>query len=301
MLLVLVCLLGLMSVVLASMESSFKQSYGARLLEAEIQADMRADAALDVVGDLLQHDLDEHSDSLEEPWVTPWHYGDVSFTISPCNARLNLNFVLDANRTRSAVETLVRQERRSPQSVLQLQDWLDSDRDERVFGSEGKGFAHLGRTYRQRDGDLKTVEEILLVDGWQDASPDWIRENFTVWSAQSRLNVNFASEDVFKAYLPELADDWDRFERWRTNHGGLTDISQLQKAIPTLARDVDLYTSVLPLLTLATTTFRVIIEVDAPLVYVKRRYIVSRESDVDTGGLKVYNQGALVIRPKELF
>ncbi|MGE4298411.1 MAG: general secretion pathway protein GspK [Desulfovibrionaceae bacterium] len=301
MILVLVCLLGLMGIVLASQEQAFKQSYDARLLEAEMQADTEADAALLVVDDLLRHDLTGASDAVDEPWATPWRQGDLTITITPCNARLNLNQVLGGNRTRTAVEELLHDARRPVKGVLLLQDWIDDDREERVFGSEGKGFAHIGRAYQQRDRQLQTLEEVLLVDSWEDADPEWVREHFTVWSTDNRLNVNFVPENVFKAYLPELASEWLSLEHWREREGGLKNISELQLAIPVLASNVELYTATLPLVTVKSTTFRVIIEVDAPLVYVKRRYIVSREIDAETGGLTVVNRGALTIRPKDLF
>lgn len=297
---VLVCLLAVAGLVLAGAKAAFKGVTETRMLEAEYQADLLADSLLDAAREYMLLDEKEHSDTLQEPWAQPLEGPNFRIIIEPCNARLNLGGLLTSNRTQDALEELIDRLESPDQDMAVLLDFMDMDSQERVAGSEGPLYHQTDQSTRRivltgpLNHALEAPEQLFLVPGWEKSDPDWVAQSFTLWDDPEKININFANQDVFEAFLPELAVYWSDIKAWREKNG-FTSVDQLRKAVTALENDDELYNEMIRYISVSSSFFRVTVEVIQPLVYIQRRYILSRGSN-DTKA-RVERSDTLIILP----
>jgi general secretion pathway protein K len=271
----LVCLLALSSLVILSVGKASREAVEARRLAAEYQADLMAESLLDIGRELLRLDKDTLSDTPDDPWASPYADDEFAMVIEPCNARLNLNEALYDERVLETLKRLLENTGVHPDNTEFLLDWLDTDsKEERVTGSEEGSYTKTWPKYRPRNGDMPVPDEILLVNGFSGLGRDWIEDRLTVWS-QKQINLNFVSKELFEAYLPEIAADWNRVLEWRESEGFQTK-GDLTEALPALEGDADLWKTVSDAISLRSNFFRITIEIQLPFIYERRRYIVER-------------------------
>ena len=290
--LVLTCLIALAGVVLLDEEAAFDKFHSVRLLTSEYEADGLAESGLSTALSLLAMDHSSASDTQFEPWAEPLTLGPVRISVEPCNARLDLNNLvvkIHSDRTRSAFGTLFRDKGYYPEDVDALVDWMDPDADERVLFAEGGWYEQYEMGYSPPNRELAVPEEALLVQGWGEVDPAWFEQHATLWNGSGKLNLNFVSREVFEAYLPRLAAYWGNVEEMRRREGGLARVDQL---LDILQGEEALYQEMVQFVTVKSEYFRVLIEVDLPLVYEKRRYIVK-------GNKRILRADVLEIRVKE--
>lgn len=299
--LVLVCLLALSGLVMASAELAFKESQDNIRLREEYQADLLGEAGLEIAKELLTYDAYEGYDTTAEPWAYPVKQDGVTVTIEPCNARLNVNFVAEDDRVSRALHwllwrTLLPEDRkngaefvagnfaftRSAGMRVRLQDYIDEDNDERIEGTESTEYEGGMIATQPPNRKLNLPEEVLLVRFWATIPPEWINKNLTVWSDDAQVNLNFIDEEMFKAMFGDIEDYWDEFHAYQTADG-FKNVSELRNAIPILATEDDVYTDVIRYATVSSSIFRVMVDVDTPLVHEQRRYILDREGNVVRG------------------
>jgi general secretion pathway protein K len=276
--LVLTCLIALAGVVLLDEQAAFDKFNSVRLLTSEYEADGLAESGLSVALSLLAEDDSVTSDTQFELWAEPMTLGSVRISVEPCNARLDLNSLIGrihSKRTRNAFGTLFNNKGYYPEYVDALMDWMDADADEKVLFAEGGWYEQKELEYSPPNRMLVVPEEALLVQGWGEVDPVWFEQYATLWNDSGRLNLNFVSKEVLEAYLPRLAGYWGNIEGMRRQEGGLTRVDQL---LEILQGNELLYQETVRFVTMKSEYFRVIIEVDLPLVYEKRRYIVNGES-----------------------
>jgi len=153
-------------------------------------------------------------DGLDEDWAMetppfPVDDGVIAGHIEDANRYLNLNDLLDASGKAQTDMVLVfkrlftRLEIDS-RLVDALVDWMDSDKD--TFGSGGaEESAYVNRPYHIKNARLDSVNEILLVQGFEPAMLDKLRKVVVVRPSTgiTPLNINTASADV----LLSLADN----------------------------------------------------------------------------------------------
>ncbi|MBG0775565.1 MAG: general secretion pathway protein GspK [Desulfovibrionaceae bacterium] len=272
--LVLVCLLALSSLVLGNQELAFKGAFSARLLAEEYKADLMAESALNVAVELLRRDVDNAYDTPFDRWAQPWQREGVKLRITPENERLDLNSCLSKERHEQALRKMLFGVENSRVLLMTLADWADEDEEERVPGAEGLRYARMWPQYVPRNGPLQLPEELLLVSGWR-AAAEPLLDDLTVYG-NGRVNLNFVSEKVFRALFPEIESSWTLVENWRRTKG-YKSVSEFRDSIEKLSSDDELYKELLQYVTVESPAFRVDIEVDLPLVYERRRYIVQRE------------------------
>lgn len=131
-------------------------------------------------------------------------------------------------------------------------------------------------SYLPRFDAMAVPEELNLVLGWETIPASSIRRYFTVWNPKNQINLNFASQDVIRAFLPELARHMDSILFWREQRG-FTHVSQLLSAT-TMTSDGEEYGAVLPNLTVTSHLFQVEAEARAAGCLIRKRYILSRNS-----------------------
>jgi len=272
---VLVCLLALSGFVILSSGKASREALEARRLAAEYQAALLAESLLEQARALILEDKDTLTDTLEDPWADPVIGETYAMTIEPCNARLNLNEAATDLRTQETIKRLLEKRNIDTSALDYLLDWLDADTDEeRITGSEQGAYVRKWPQYTPRNGDVTVPCEILLVQGFEDLDRQWVEGFFTVWS-EKKININFVSQELFEAYLPEIANAWTQVEQWRLDEGFRTK-SDLTEAIPQLEGDDDLWKTVSDSTSLSGNLFLVSIEVQLPFIYERRRYIIER-------------------------
>jgi len=276
--LTLVILMAVAAMVVESVRGTYESSLEARRLAAEYQADLLAESLLDAAKALLiAGDEEANADIPKEEWAEPVEARDGSYKmrITPCNSRLDLNRLADNTRLDEAVRTLLEDNGKSADAASALLDWTDADTEPSQSGAERNAYLQNNLDYKPKNGALDTVEEALLVLGWQDVDLNFLRNHFTAWSSKEP-NINFCNKNVFEAYLPEIADSWAEVRSYRKRHG-FTSKDDLKTAIPDLEDDPALWKEISDAVSLQSWYFEVVIEVRLPLVYELRRYILLRK------------------------
>jgi type II secretory pathway component PulK len=162
--------------------------------------------------------------------------------------------------------------------VAALQDYQDSDEKERLPGTEKLAYLSSGKGFGPRNGKLARPEEALLVRGWEDVSPRWLRQRFTTWGeSEPKLNINFAPVETLTALIPELAPFAGAIVAYRQG-AGFGDLSQLASVTGMSAETL---ATVNAFLTVRSSVFQVEAWGEAPGWAELRRYVVSR---ADTTG-----------------
>lgn len=274
---VLVALLALAGVVFSNAEYTWKEARDVRALAGEYQADLMAESGLELVKKMIALDADAKSDTPAELWTMSLTEQELTITITPCNAKLDLNGISDA-RVLSAVTKLLEDKGLKSDTAMVMADFVDKDNKERVSGSERRMYDETWPKYTPKNEPLETMEEISLAAGWEKIDPQWIEEHFTVWTKDTnKINLNFISKELFMAFLPELAFAWEEINTKR-NSGGFKNVSELRRVVPVLAVDDKLYTGIIRYVTVKSEYLQAVIEVKTPFVYEKRRYILQNES-----------------------
>jgi general secretion pathway protein K len=290
--LVLVCLLAMVSVVVAMLDKGLEHALEPARLAEEERAGVLAAGGLDVALGLLARDEDSYADTPLEPWAAT---GDapvidqqgLSVRILPANSRLDLNHALfgpeptplDPNTTRSrvlaAIGRLLEAADMDPQAAAALQDWIDEDANERLPGAEGFAYDARAAGYAPRNAPLPTAEELLLVEGFTAVEPEWVRERFTVFAGgEPKLNLNFAPVEVLEALLPELAPYREQIRAFLAG-AGFEHVSQLLVATH---MPEELYAELVPFLTVTSEAYEVLVEARSGDWLERRRYVVRRAS-----------------------
>jgi len=273
--LVLVCLLALTGVVLAMLDHTFHEAREPVFLSKEYQAGLMAEAGLEVAKEMLLEDEDDLSDTPRDPWAEPWVDAEhgLKIVITPCNALLDLNTLKPEeadNRAQNATRIMLNNKGLAPENLESLLDWLDADGNKRLHGAERSAYILALKEYTPRNGPLNRPEEALLVLEWETVDPAWLAERFTVWG-DSEINLNFASEELITAFLPELEDYFVPIKSFRELNG-FTSISELDDII-----GVDLRNEIDEYVTISSNYFMVVVEAKAASWVEQRRYVVKRD------------------------
>ncbi|NJB68649.1 type II secretory pathway component PulK [Desulfobaculum xiamenense] len=287
--LVLICMLALAAFVLGALDNAFRQAREPALLTKEYRTDMLAAAGLTAAIEWLGHDDVSGADTPLDDWASTWTGPGLTVRITPCNARLNLNWALMGEnatiageealaasaRVKRAIETLTNDAKLPDFAMDNLLDWMDADTTaERLHGGEKSAYSSTGKPYTPRNALLPRPEEMLLVRGFENADVRWLRDNFTVWGEKDpAININFAPASVMKAFLPELESVIPNLVAYRQRTGILSPSDLMNDDIG-LSREeflaIDQY------VTVGSGTFQVDIEAELEGWYQHMRCIVGR-------------------------
>jgi len=276
---VLVTLLALSGLVLKAAETTSVQSRDMSLLALEYRSDILARAGLRIALNLMLKDNQDETVLTQKAWTQNWQDRGLSIKITPCAARINLNGLATGGigraRLEKAVLSILMDEGLSYYELEHLLYWIGTvqippgarggNPFEEYYSRNDSGYTPPGRR-------LTRPEELLLVGGFEDLSPEWVRKWFTVWGEPVRIDINFASRETALAILPELEPYWNRIDSFRTA-SGITHPNQL---LTEIGMDLSVYNTVLPFIILESQHFEIIVEIQEGSWYEKHRYIVSR-------------------------
>lgn len=200
-----------------------------------------------------------------------------------------------ADKSRYRLEfTMQRLLARNPDNLAMVENVRDWLHNSTYAQTKMPLYALKQPSYIPRFKGFVRPEEMLLVSGWENVSPAFVRTHFTVWNSDGRLNVNFAPIEVLLAYVPELSRHMDSILFWREQRG-FTHISQLLAAT-TLASDGEEYRAALECLTVLSSTFQVDVEAKASGCLIRKRYILERNPLRPEIPMKVVAQDTLETR-----
>lgn len=214
---------------LLSMSFSFTMQVETRLASLrrkQLKAESLARAGVELARYMLWLDMDEEYDDGSDSLVDVWSYnpewleahplgdGEVTVRIRPEDSKMDLNVI----PTELVREILYRYDL-DPSDidimVDSLEDWVDVDNVRKLNGAEDEDYQRLDPPYECKDGPLDSVEELLLVNGFDEEILFGLRplmededlgrgprlvDLFTVGSG-GRINVNTAPEEIL-AVLP---------------------------------------------------------------------------------------------------
>lgn len=274
--LVLVIFMALSSLTLMTIEVSSRGAAEASRMRGEYEAHFAAEEVLSLVYRQLREDDTPFSDSSKDKWAKEWSSDGVSYTIRPCNEKINLN-KLSENQDQKKIVSIMKSILPGGLDVSRLLgslgNWVGKKTNSVLEKMDRLYYATQSPSYEPANGNLKTPEEILLVSGWRDFNRKWVVDTFTVWD-EGKLNINFVSRDTLLAFFPELGPKIDNILHWRDSRG-FTDLSQIITVAGIMA-DSDLYRDMLNFLTVKSNFFEVLVTSEASGCKVVKRYIISR-------------------------
>jgi len=224
------------------------------------QTNLYIQSALKVAKKVLERD-DNDYDAENETWATlppiPLKGGEVNIKIVPTNARLNLNLLLShnkkvKNRVKKAIRQIFIHNGADEMSLDCLLAWIEKDKnyDETYY------LTHIP-VYRPRKQPFYSLKEVDYVEGLAGFS-DKFYPFFSVDTESEKININFAGEEVIRAYLPEIAQCASEIVEYRKKRP-FKNITQLRNVAGITDND---YLAVQPFITTKSDRFAVRIEVN---------------------------------------
>jgi general secretion pathway protein K len=183
-----------------------------------LQAMALAQAAIDYGRAVLADDERRSAiDHADEVWARPLppmsvEGGLLGGRIEDLQGRLNLNSLVSGDTGPAggpaALARLWRQLGLDPGQLAALADWLDSDSVTRYpGGAEDQYYLALAQPYRAANKPLSSLDELLLVRGFDAKVIDRLRPFVAVLPGGTPLNVNTASAEVLAAAIPQLSSE----------------------------------------------------------------------------------------------
>lgn len=200
------------------------------------QAYIYANSSLDIIKNFFEIDDDAYDSPLDS-WsnIPPVNVenGVINFNITPINAKININLLGEEGDTKSsirivdAVETILNDENINRITPGIIKDWIDKDSKPADDGREGYTYVKNGLIYKIKNNPLDTIMELAFIDNFE--SYNKLKDYFTIIDEDKKLNINFCSEKVLKAYLPELHSYIQDLINYRRNNE-YKNISDIRKA-----------------------------------------------------------------------
>ena len=223
------------------------ETQASRALVGTTQARLVALGIEELAAEIMARDaLDSETDHYGEPWfrgIREMSAGRMRIrgTIEDMQGRFNLNNLVTRQGTPDMIA--VDQFRRllgvlglDETLALKVLDWMDADNlPQPMGGAEDEAYTRLFPPYQAPNRPMEDISELLAVEGvdaesWRLLSPHVTA--LPVTGPPVPVNVNTASEEV----LLSLAEYPDRalVQGWRERQlaGGLTDLGEVQAALP---------------------------------------------------------------------
>jgi len=159
---------------------------------------------------------DNSVDHLGESWavampVFPAEGGKVALAVEDMQGRFNINSLLKNGQYDTEFGAVFRRLLVNSGASADLQntllDWIDADNDFRVGGAEDDYYSNMENGYRTANQALSSVQELLLIKGWEQKEFDRIRELVTALPDQTAININTAPAEVLAALFEGMPID----------------------------------------------------------------------------------------------
>ena len=175
------------------------------------QSYIYAISSLEIIKNFFEIDDDSY-DSQLDLWtnIPPINVENsiINVTITPANIKINLNLLAQEGDTNTtvrifdALETIFQEENINNLTPGIIKDWIDEDNEPADDGREEYSYDNYGFVYKIKNKPLDTIMELAFIDNYN--SYHKLKDYFTIVDEDKKLNINFCSDKVLKAYLPEL-------------------------------------------------------------------------------------------------
>jgi hypothetical protein len=127
---------------------------------------------------------------------------------------------------------------RPEEQVMDIMDWRTPGDNRLMGGSKDSYYTSLQPPYKAKKGRFFTLEELRLVKGVDEHLYDKLKPYVTVYSYDSKLNINTATETLYRAIYADFTDDdLKRVIEQRTKLGGWANEKQFRDfVVQTLGR-----------------------------------------------------------------
>lgn len=275
---VLVLFMALSGLTLMTIEVSSRGAVEASRMRSEYEAHFMVEEALSLIYKRLRDDKTPFSDTPREFWAGDLDVDGLEIYVRPCNSKINLNELSRLGGRNTVFNILSRVLPAGADTKIllgSLANWLGHGTSPALKKMDTFYYASKFPSYATRGGRLDSLNEVLLIRGWEDFSPEWLNDNFTVWGGD-KININFATRDTLLAFFPKLGKKVDNIIHWR-NTRGFTDISQLL-SVTGLESNSELYKNMQNCFSVKSNVFEAIVVANVGGCRVVKRYIISRPS-----------------------
>ena len=189
-------------------------------LIAQDQADFYLIAAEKWSSRILKQDREDSTiDSLDENWAfelppLPVDGGTIQGKLTDLQACININNLQKGGAvdpiTQARLQNLFDRHAIPAQATQAISDWLDPDLDTtNPGGAEDGYYLNLEKPYRVANTTFRSVSELRLVRGFEDADQfHKIEPSLCAYESEDNsINVNTAGAEVLKSISPEITDD----------------------------------------------------------------------------------------------
>ncbi len=208
---------------MASKDYDYSQS-----LYVDNQANFYIHSAIKVAKKLLEDDKTRY-DSKKDIWatLTPFKADSntvISMRIDPMNAKININNIVNKNlklvvRTQRAAEKIFKDNGDNPPKLFkELLRWMLYKK-----GAD-EGYPPEYHPIRGSFYSLKEIDFVQSMEGFSERYHNY----FTASRASGKININFASEEIIKAYLPEISSCAEEIIKYREKKP-FKNITQIRK------------------------------------------------------------------------
>lgn len=185
------------------------------------QAGLMAESGAQGALRLLQLGLSgQNYTSLQDRWAKPFKLederGELEVTVSEENARLNINSVALPNGAFNDAAygiwlRLLNREKLPADLGDALADWVDTNEEPHPGGAESAWYRAQAQPMVPRNAPLATLEELVLIKGFDPATRDKLQKYLTVYGGVpgetiSPININTAPKELL-AVLDEAMTD----------------------------------------------------------------------------------------------
>ncbi len=162
---------------------------------------------------------------------------------------------LQANEFRELLKQRIGEDDERLESLIDAwRDWIDSDDLERMNGAEKAYYEELDPPYAPRNNNLETVQELLLIKGFNEVyTVEELEAAFTIYGTHRKLNPNLATREALNMLpgsggLTEQILISRRLEPIRNPSAQLNEFAQpeqLAEFLPWIAFDTGYYYTII--------------------------------------------------------
>ncbi|BAI80782.1 hypothetical protein DEFDS_1315 [Deferribacter desulfuricans SSM1] len=236
-------------------------------MQNQYQAETYAYTIAKAAAEIIKED-DNKYDSLKDDWANSISYptdeGFIEVSITPLNKKVDLNaFTLNNKilneRIINYYNVIVSENNLDTNIIYLIKDYVDNDTEITSYGNENQPIIKFGRVLSVKNDFLDTLYEINYTnENFDNKTYNILKRFFTASNGEKKININFATADTIKYFLPEIADYADAIVKYRESKP-YKDISAIRKAaeIPN-----DVYQKIIPYITVKSNRFYLKITID---------------------------------------
>lgn len=210
---VLIVMSFLLSVSLLLFEHTNKSYTTVIEISSESQGAVHAATALTAIRSYMMSYDDAEYDAPDEFWANippiPVNGGYATITLKPADDKLPVNMLANTDndskkRIEDAFSKVFSNHGYDDELWRTLKDWIRPEDSIPVSSSiAGETFNRGGTSYTAKYASLESLYEVRLMPDFAGIQAD-ITELISVGDTAGKININFASEEVIAAFLPEF-------------------------------------------------------------------------------------------------